>query len=263
MSERGSRVAVLLGAGASADAGLPLSGELTNYLIEYVGSNHDLKLSAALNQICSAIIAHRGTQGVSPLVPLNVERVISSIRLLRAREEHEAAPFVASWLPALSHAGSAEVSASTARQIKDQLGLGRGNPFPGHLERALTEAIREVVDGNRTDQTYARLEEECIAAVADRLRRINDVSYLAPLIALSRRQGGLDIATLNYDLCVEQICKDLDEPLCRGLRDGWPLTPLSWSVSESTYSRSTVRWTGGSPIVMVGTILTEAWASAR
>lgn len=229
MAERQSRVAVLLGAGASADAGLPLAGDLTTYLIRRLEQNGDESLSAVLNQICSAIIAHRGIQGISPLAPLNIERVISSIRLLHNRETHEAAPFVASWLPALDGPGDSSVTSATARMIRDQLGLGKMRPFPGRLEQALTTAVREVVTGNRSNAIYAELESACINTVAERLRDAKEVDYLKPLIDLAHTQGRLDIATLNYDLTIETLFDQEAEPLCRGLSSGWPVTPLSWS----------------------------------
>src|SRR3954453_17786314 len=87
------RISFLLGAGASADARLPMTGQLTRCIVESLPS------SLALRFVCSALIGHRGVQGVSPFADLDVERVFSAVRLLAERRDHEAAPFVYAWNP--------------------------------------------------------------------------------------------------------------------------------------------------------------------
>jgi hypothetical protein len=62
------RTAVLLGAGASKDAGLPLSDELIKYVAHNLDGSRNLKdLALILNQIIAAIIGHNGELGFSPL----------------------------------------------------------------------------------------------------------------------------------------------------------------------------------------------------
>jgi hypothetical protein len=100
------RIAVLLGAGASRGAGLPLTHELTEQVITRL-AKAEPKLSPVLNYVCSAIIGHAGTSGQNPLNSLNIERVVSSIRLLAERGNHEAAPLRLPWRHIFDVKGSA------------------------------------------------------------------------------------------------------------------------------------------------------------
>ncbi|BAS11764.1 hypothetical protein AHiyo8_00670 [Arthrobacter sp. Hiyo8] len=69
------RIAVLLGAGASVDAGLPMSTDLTKLLVEKLGEQltYDRSVLDALHFVCSAMIGHRGSAG-SPHMPASMWR---------------------------------------------------------------------------------------------------------------------------------------------------------------------------------------------
>lgn len=188
------------------------------------------RLAPLLNQIVSAIIGHRGEAGDSPFEPLNIERVVSSLRLLASRHQHEAAPFVRSWTPSLEDADRRSVRTDTARTLANGLDRVLLSGFAGgdaQVTAALTRAVHEATRP-AGGEIFAELEREVVKLVADRLRQVKTVDYLKPLAQLASDQTVLDIATLNYDLTVETLAQDGGVELSRGVdnRQGGALT---WS----------------------------------
>lgn len=216
------RIAVLLGAGASVDAGLPMSTELTERLVENLGQRlvYERPVLHALHFVCSAMIGHRGSTGESPYAGINVEKMFSAVRLLSTRAEHEAAPFVSSWLPGVEAVDAHPVESLDAeiqRSINSGLvgtGLGTG------LTRLISSIARDSIrpgDGS----VYRTLENRLLPAVCEVLSQHRDVTYLSPLAALAQSQkDGLDIATLNYDLTLETMCDQAGVTVETGM-DKW------------------------------------------
>ena len=207
------RVAVLLGAGASADADVPLTGALTAKVIDAVKDAHPT-LSGALNYVCSSLVGHAGTKGVSPYAPLNIERVVSSLRLLSGRATHEAAPFV-TWSAAAEEFDQHTVDPRQSTAFMNAV-TGRLAGLPSNLEEPIVEMVWSVMRAG-TGAVYAQLDEVVINVVAEILSDCGSVEYLSPLAELAGSQrDGLDIATLNYDLTVETMCSQQGIDVSRG-----------------------------------------------
>jgi hypothetical protein len=100
------RTTVLLGAGASVDAGVPVSVELTQIIAERVSTSAHSGASSALNVAIGAMIAHDTARGGGPYDGVDVERLFSAVEMLADRENLEIAPFVAAWNPALDGIGN-------------------------------------------------------------------------------------------------------------------------------------------------------------
>jgi hypothetical protein len=206
---------VLLGAGASKEADVPTTTEMTQLMVEQIADEYDARYSgtaAALNFVIGAMIAHDTMSGASPYAGLDVERVFSAVELLATRDELEVAPFVASWHPAVDAAGGDRVRfpAFFARNFREALGFN----FDTRLESAFIAGVRAVI-GSRSNVVYTRLMGQLTLALR-KLVHIADPTvtrYLSPLFDLADRQdGNLTIATLNYDrsveLCAAQIGRD-------------------------------------------------------
>jgi hypothetical protein len=99
----GTDTVVLLGAGASQEAGIPMSVAMTSQLVNRIGGGGEThNLASALHYVCGAILAYDAADGKNPLAqPPDVERVFAAIRLLEERRDLEVTPFVASWHPAV------------------------------------------------------------------------------------------------------------------------------------------------------------------
>ncbi|SDD03549.1 SIR2-like domain-containing protein [Microbacterium enclense] len=209
MKARSERLAVLLGAGASRDAGLPLTNELAVKLLEGIASTQrdSSPMLKLVRFIYGAMVNHRAERGGDPLAAVNVETMISAIRLLRDRDAHEAAPFVAGWRPGVSAFRSdADWRGSTpGRQLIEAIGKELGQSFPDGEGAA--SAVRAIVGSTRENDNaslYADLERALLTNMRRILLDHGDVDYLSPLIRLAMDQvGGLDVATLNYDLTLE------------------------------------------------------------
>jgi NAD-dependent SIR2 family protein deacetylase len=214
---RENKVAVLLGAGASVDAGLPTSLRMTDAVIELVDFpaehrrmisfiRHTLEADAALRRLP---------------VSVDVERLFAAVELLINRSEQPWSPFVAGW-----HHGLDSPTLISERTHHD------------------------------VDELLRLLREDMLDALMDILW-IGDTSavrYLAPLFELARYQGVLTIATLNYDRSVELAAEHekfpydtgIDTWLLRGHLD-WPATgirllklhgSIDWVIERRAEQRS-------------------------
>jgi hypothetical protein len=219
------RTMVLLGAGASRDAGLPLTEEFARLLMREMASDFaEQPELAALNFVYGAMANHRAESGDDPLAAVNVETKISAIRLLAQRDTHEAAPFITSWKPSVNAFGHS--SASGPVRAQDLLsGLARANAdrFPsGDALLAAIRAIAEETSGRVPNEgLYENIERALLVRVRRLLSSPKTVDYLLPLVELARTQpDGLDVATLNYDRTVELAAEAAQVPVNVGI-DGW------------------------------------------
>ncbi|MDF2506511.1 MAG: hypothetical protein K0Q52_370 [Microbacterium sp.] len=233
MSER---IAVLLGAGASRDAMLPLTEEFARRILESFDADllaavpHVRKrqqpIVDALHVVYGAMVAHATEQGKSALTAVNVERLVSAIRLLRDRRTHEAAPFVSSWRPSIESV-DAHPLPFRDDDLREHFSLDSSFNFrlQGLADRiaAIAKATFEAGDGS----TFRALEDQLLRKICSLLSHPADLTYLDPLIDLATQQpGGLDITTLNYDLTIETAAANRGVPVDTGLDRWQPGLPL-------------------------------------
>lgn len=95
MTSRSKDIILLLGAGASAEAGIPVSGQMIQLVEESLkeGTEHGL-----YNHVKSAIHFSAGLKGqFGDAVPFNIETLVNTLYELERNEEHPLYPFIASW----------------------------------------------------------------------------------------------------------------------------------------------------------------------
>ncbi len=222
-------VVFLLGAGASCDADLPLANDMTKMLLQEVQSVPQERTNAdALNYVVSALMAHRGRTGQSPLRYPDIETVVSSVELLAERDNVELTPFVQSWD---SGVGIGEASPRDqerrATQVYSTILSGLEGTFPLNSRRLATElsAFIKAEVGASPGNTYRRLFNFLVRKLVDILT-IDDtsrVAYLSPLVALGNRPDGVSIATLNYDRTIEMAAQQAGVACSTGVED-WDST---------------------------------------
>lgn len=202
-SDVSNRTTVLLGAGASRDAGLLLTSDLAETVVKLANEQHTDRLSItpdwvrALNTVYGGMIGYQAGQGRNPLLAVNIETLISAIRLLRERDTHEVAPFVATWAPSLSNFGPSDIPAYNGQTIidavdssiaPDRLGHARRRP---HDARVVTEAIANIaqraVSPNLT-KPFEDAENFILSTLVDLLSNLRDIDYLDPILDLSQTQ---------------------------------------------------------------------------
>src|SRR5436309_2636336 len=103
---------VLLGAGASKEAGVPTAIEMTRSMLELAGGSVDdwnpasaeHRILRLLRFVVGGLVFQQGISGADPLTTgINIEAVFNAISLLARRNTLEFSPFVASWHPVLDN----------------------------------------------------------------------------------------------------------------------------------------------------------------
>jgi hypothetical protein len=90
---------VLLGAGASVDAGIPMSATMIDKIENLLVSNESWKEYRELyHHVKSALYFSAGIKGrFNSEVPYNIETMVNALYELERNEEHPLSPFIASW----------------------------------------------------------------------------------------------------------------------------------------------------------------------
>lgn len=257
----------LLGAGASVEAGLPISSQLTEQIARAVDVRGNL-LGSALNIAIGAMVAHDTARGGKPFDGIDVERLFSAVQMLGQRDQLEVAPFVASWNEALEVvAGPGEVPSFFRKNFRKAL----TSNFESDLDRLFADAVTAVSKRN-PERIFQRLEKRML----DQLGRLltvdpDRIDYLRPL--LDRSDGPVQIATLNYDRTIETAAQKSGLLVDTGI-EGWKGT-YDWSWAKESDVRllklhgSTDWWIGqnggdslkmGEESIVVGNQGTGRWA---
>lgn len=234
------RTTVLLAAGASKGAGLPLTNELARQVVERANSNHRYPLpnfARVLNVVHGALGGYQGLRGENPLRAVNIERLISAIRLLQDRDNHEVAPFVASWSSGLSEFGADAFDYQRGKRLVEAIDRALVKNTISDKKR-LTEAVAETaIAAVRPDLRPALegAERFVLKTLLEILGNDNDVSYFEPLIRLANKQpDGVDVITLNYDLTVEHAAEEAGAKVWRGVEEWEPGQELSFPLEDGT-----------------------------
>lgn len=212
--------AFLLGAGASAEAGLPMAPELTGAAIDELNSSNS-ELAGILNYVVGAMVAHDTRNGARPDILPGIERVVSAVELLSKRDELEVTPFVRAWNPDAAGGSSRwHKDSAFGRDIKRQI-------LSEHFDNRVAESIRRLIldetGSAGSGHIYHTLWETLLRMLPIQLtlsEHVGVVEYLAPLGRIARKRGALLVGTMNYDLSVESACATTGTTVVRGI-DGW------------------------------------------
>lgn len=237
---------MLLGAGASVEAGVPVSVGLTRAITDRVagGAYQSRPTSSALHIAIGAMTAHDTAHGQGAFDGIDVERLFSAIQMLADRENLEIAPFVASWNRALDQIGSGKLPTGWSRQFRQEF----GSRFDMQFEQAFARGVRAVIGGGN-DDVFLGLQREMVGALRECLAIAPGASdYLAPLAAITPHPAR--IATLNYDRGVELMGESTKKVVSTGL-DDWLGGSLEW------------RWGDGADIHLLKLHGSIDWYSVR
>ena len=160
---------ILLGAGASVEAGIPDSNEMVRR-VERETSEGEWKAYLDLYRyLRSSVFYADGLEGITGSnVPFNIERLVNVLDELRKKERHTLYPFVGAWNPKLL-----DVAGARFERVHE-----------------LREKIVSVLRG----KWVALAESEA-------------ANYYMGLLRFQEEFGhALRVFSLNYDLCVEQSC---------------------------------------------------------
>lgn len=215
----GKRDVVLLGAGASAEAGVPTTFEMTEQLVRRINErSYDRHpTAAALHFVCGALLAHDGAEGGNPFSGLDVERVFAAVELLAERNTLEVSPFVASWHRAVDALDTPNASIIGNFNHHFERALTQPHSFGG-VKKLITDLIDIRTGSAANGDTYKELASVMLAELRELVGTTpKKVDYLAPLVERGAEEGGVTIATLNYDLSIEQIATAREIRLTTGI----------------------------------------------
>lgn len=189
------RITFLVGAGLAQDAGLPVSVTLAENLrdsLERKVADEDAPsveretakiFLATLRLLNGGIRFQEGMLNRNPDAPVNIEQLAVAAIQLAARYENPLAPYTSGWHQKLSD-------------------------LEGQSPRLLQAFI---------DYIYSKLTDWLT------IKSPESVSYLARFVDFGKGLPGIDIFSLNYDLCIETSLKSFaKETVNNGFtEDGW------------------------------------------
>jgi NAD-dependent SIR2 family protein deacetylase len=204
------RTMVLLGAGASVEAGVPASKDMTIRLVDLLNAPSGTPRARALNYLVSALQHHEAGQGARPDAGVDVERVFDAVQALANPETIEVTPFVASWAGALE-------SISASAHLPEWFGpafavMAReaDAKSSAELTKLFEEAVAVLTGRVPTASIFSQLSDAMTTALRQLLFvNRSRVGYLEPLLRFAQTHaeaGPFTIATLNYDRSVEELC---------------------------------------------------------
>ena len=218
---------VLLGAGASVDAGLPIATSLTRKIAEAIQDDWRYEhwgVAATLNRVIGSIIAHETARGASPYDGVDVERVFSAVKMLSERESLEISPFVAAWNDE-SVRDSDELPSFWAKNFKEAL----TTHFDSRLERSFREGVESLTRRGPKPHEFLRVMEAMLSKLDSILSPGTDdaFDYLSPIFTLANT---VSVATLNYDLGVETAAARAGISVDRGIELWTGGFDWSWGI---------------------------------
>lgn len=227
---------VLLGAGASVDAGLPTSFGLTNdisrasALPEPGRRGGAPELAAALAFAVGTLYQQRGAAGINPIQKpgMDIEELIEAIDSLAHPETSGLTPFVSGWHPFLRDIDAAVDDRN--RLIDDFVNLldtVRTATSPEAVAEAKEKAavsmrIALILSQPRFGSVLFRRLKAAVVRRASEILWLSGegvaqrVEYLAPLLAW---KGPECVATLNYDNTIEVCAEAHGASIGIGLED--------------------------------------------
>lgn len=226
---------ILLGAGASVEAGVPDTYGMTRKITELFRNDVEMKrYSPVISFVIGGLLFQQGVRGEDPLQgAINVEELFNAVQLLAERNALEAAPFVGSWhakVQELDRARFPEPQFDRLyRLIRDGIRNEIRSEWSGSFgsydfDRELKGAFERM---NRPGDgaIFSKTAESMIRVLANIvwIDKAERIAYLRPLVSLVDVQARLTVATLNYDNSIEQLTKSASVPCTTGI-DAWSRT---------------------------------------
>lgn len=171
MSIRQDEIIIILGAGASADAGIPVTSKMVQDVEEFIDNNENIKWSQFKNLyylVKSSVEYSYGIQGKQ--VNFNIETLLNILNELEKKEMHPLYPFIGSW------------SVRFNEIIKDDFSL------IGNFKKKIIQQLKKWIQP-------ANLK------LSDYYKKLSEFQ--------KQIQFPLKIFTLNYDLLIEKNLSEI------------------------------------------------------
>lgn len=253
-----SEQVVLLGAGASADAGVPTAKRMTARMSDVLQSD---ELERALAVIVGGLQMGAGWQHNISTGDPDIERVIDAARMLSNRFDAELAPFVGNWHPVLDELERSSFGRGLEANFRSIV-----PPMPtmhmtaSQADDFVRKVIREIegrfklVFKTMHKRPDGQLFQRLLRELTENLVRFawittqKDTDYLRPLVSASAALN-FPIVTLNYDNAIELCSSGLGLECETGLEQ--------WNSTGSLLE--TVPTTGKVPLIKLHGSIDWRW----
>ena len=226
---------ILLGAGASTEAGLKDAKGMTQQLLEISAQRSSLASSVQQTRllyfVVGGLLFQQSVSGNDPLTSgVNIEAVFNAIELLGRRRDVEFAPLVSAWHPVLEElARPSEDPWHEQREFEQRFEQAMAGLFSqygsGFSVRGLYDTVIQMIDtrASSNNQIFHSTLEWMIRALIDmvQIKDENSTSYLIPLLKVNGTKKRT-IATLNYDSTIEIAARLADIPVFVGIEQWKP-----------------------------------------
>lgn len=211
---------VLLGAGASVEAGIPAAVQLTETLINYFRAYS--RTGQVLRYVYGGLMLGKGARGEDPLLGINVEDLIEAVNLLARRKSLQIAPFIALWNEGVTAFQEEDAREALLRVLREVAAITQ-TPDHGGARTMKAMSLDNTIDNiaARQSQDFLFAAQSVVRALIELLwvEDSSRVAYLQPLVAQGRKHP-FTIASLNYDNTVELACTAAGVACTTGL-DRW------------------------------------------
>lgn len=248
------KMMIVLGAGASREAGIPTAREMTTAILSTLNQTAEsVKVRHAVRVAVSTVIFGQGLRDEDPSQGVNIEDVFNILDTLANRNRLEAAPLIGAWNPVVeeldvvttggkprrgsgmgvagslnAHEDARKIAEALARMADDRTNWASGE-LATALERVLnpTSGFRSkppVPEPYRDIPARGRFYQQAQVFLKDQLKthvwKRNDerLEYLAPMVKAVGRNR-IPIATLNYDNCLERAAAVAGIMLNTGIKE--------------------------------------------
>jgi hypothetical protein len=180
---------ILLGAGASIEAGIPGAYGMTEKIAElFRGSENNRVISRVLAFVIGGLLFKRGMDGEDALTSgVNVEELFNAVQLLAERGRLESAPFVGSWHAVVEEldqidppeASLSKICRAIQKGVAEQVKAAAPSHVSGlggaEIDRNLLKAVKAMVQGRSVpDGFFDRLSSAIGKYIEDYIKRWTD-----------------------------------------------------------------------------------------
>lgn len=204
-----AKATLLLGAGASIDAGLPDTYGLTRAVYDLLRERNP-RGARLFAFVIAKLIVRNARRGASPFQDINVEEAYDALKRLLHKDEDVLGEFVSSWEPPAAQDKEVNVR-QVKKYLEDSFRISQtgGQVYARLDERDLRLAIDEITHPGSDDSYNFAVLENAIDILAELLRvEADKVAYLANFIQNSSELIDC-VATLNYDITFETAAESV------------------------------------------------------
>ena len=249
-----------LGAGASKEAGVLISTEMTKEIYDLINKDgRSQKSSQVIKFILGGLYFLKGSKGQDIYQGISIEELLNTLDLLSERDNSELNPFIASWHPLLNDIDLGDISDRDIDELVNCFyeplqysiplnfnsnSFVTANDFSNNLRNAMQfhnndplkdqfqKVIRQAI-GTKTTKHFISTKELITKKLVNLIwvRDQNKIQYLNPLIRYAS-DNRLTIATLNYDNSIEYASSFLEIEVNTGLKDWYKTGRFSFDLNK-------------------------------